>query len=111
VISLLGYCVFLAAQMLPAWIEIYTEPRPSLFGTLLQGVVLRVQVIPCLVLAGLALIPRLTELATAIAAFIVLSFGVLVALVEPWRGLPPILTGTLLIVALGIGRWPHVNRV
>jgi hypothetical protein len=111
VISLLGYCAFLASQMLPAWIEIWTEPRPSLSGTLLQGVGLRAQVIPCLVLAGLALIPRLTELAIAIAAFIVLSFGVVVALVEPWWGLPPIATGTLLIVALAIGRWPRVDRV
>ena len=110
VISLLGYCAFLASQMLPAWIDIWMD-RPSLSGTLLQGVVLRAQVIPCVVLAGLALIPRLTELATAIAAFIVLSFGVVVALVEPWWGLPPIAAGTLLIVALALGRWPRVARV
>jgi hypothetical protein len=107
VLSLLGYCALFAAQMYPAWKEVWTEPNPSLFGTVIERFVLGAQVIPCLILAGLALVPRLTELATTIAAFIVLSFGVIVALVEPAWALPSLATTTLLIVALAVGRWPQ----
>lgn len=110
VISLLGYCAFFAALFLPKWIQGLTEPEPDFLGTFGELLVLNVQVVPCLVLAGLALIPRLTEFATATAAFIVLSFGVLVALVELRWGMPSFAAGTMLIFALAIGRWPVVAR-
>jgi carbon starvation protein CstA len=110
VASLLVYCAFLAALFLPGWIEGITDPKADFDRTVGELFVLRIQVIPCLVLAALALIPRLTEFATATAAFIVLCFGVLVALVELRWGIPSLVTGTLLIVALAIGRWPIVDR-
>ena len=106
VLSLLGYCAFFAVPMAPAWMEVWTESKPSFYGTVIERFVLGAQVIPCLVLAGIAFVPRLTELATAIAACIVLSFGVVVALVEPAWGLPSFATITLLMLALVIGRWP-----
>jgi hypothetical protein len=102
--------------MLPKWIDLVTNPERDFLGTLGEEFVLYTQVIPCLVLAGLALIPRLTELATATGSFIVLSFGVSLALayvgwgIPVSAGIPSFAAGTMLIVALAIGRWPIVNR-
>ena len=102
--------------MLPKWIELVTNPERDFLTTVGEQFVLYVQVIPCLVLAGFALIPRLTELATATGSFIVLSFGVCLALayvgwgIPDLAGIPSFVAGTMLVVALAIGRWPIVDR-
>ena len=110
VLSLVGYCLFFAASMLPEWMERYTNPDHDVFGTVGEAFVFGLQVVPCLFLAVLALIPRLTELATATGAFVVLSFGVLVALVDIQLGVPSFVAGSMLIAALAIGRWPLATR-